>query len=212
VRGNRRVAAAALLCALGSATTLADADADASPPTFDARALASYLRAGNASMTGALQVTVEGQAAPVPAVNARVVAIPDSAYTRWWIAHVDAVATQGSSLAGADADDKKLIRFEHVGTTDDDGSFRFDGLPAGSYRVRGRLEAHFDHTTSRPQKMSQAALDGSTVTTTEYVSTTVRDRSYFWLESGLVRLRAGDVRAIAMHVAARRNVYGRRSP
>jgi hypothetical protein len=181
-----------------------------SAPPFDSRALRSYRLAGGASITGTLEVSVAGSSTPTAAIRSRVVAIPDSNYTRWWFQSADAALAQQTGPFADPPDDPKLRPFQRVAFTDEAGNFRFDGLPAGAYRVRGRVVATFDRTVQTPHDVKLRGVDGSPIVATEVSTVTYHDRSAFWLESGRVLLRPGESRAISLHVAVRRNTYGRR--
>jgi hypothetical protein len=190
--------------------TASFADDSAPAPAFDARRLRAYRSPGSASLLGALVVSVAGGSAPIVAAHARVIAVPDSAYTRWWFETTNAALGTQSGPFADPPDDPKLAPFEKTTYTDDMGNFRFDGLPAGEYRVRGRVDATFDRTVSAPHDVKTVGVDGSSIVTTEVITKTFHDRSAFWLESGLVRLAQTDSKAITLYVAVRRNIYGRR--
>lgn len=96
---------------------------------FDAREFAGYDATGRSSINGQAFLRVPGTI--VPAAGSEVVLVPDTSYTRelWEPA-------RSGRYSGVANFDPRYFKYRRSMIADQQGNFRFTGLPPGSYIVQ----------------------------------------------------------------------------
>ena len=202
IRFGRWVLAGLLVASSSPAYAQYDAG---SPPPFDPAAFRQYLGRGHEIAVGHLVVTLS-DGTLVSKRGATVLALPDSAYTRWWLA-TSATGIRARSSAGSFDDapiPEQLKRFARYAVTGSAGDFEVDGLPRGRYLFRGRLSIAFPRavvTPTTPNPYAAYGYDNSSFQRNPVVF----DYTVVWLDSASVRVGAGPPEDIAFHLVARRD-------